>query len=862
MVVSIRNLKALVAIKMFPVFFSVSSKDIGFAEAVWEKFPDNWVYIYSKTGEEGVHMWDEISRKELPQSQLFIVFWSKSYLRAKGCIREILQAKDLVQKGRLRSVILRLDDFPITWKDELGDETKPVFEALGAMLDYRTSSPNIAAQQAIDLLQRVAEPILKSDHPRLPRHDLQQTLRGVVQKDRFTFHPATWVSGFNGVGRETLTRDFNRSFTPNGQGVVIEVNEASLPKQTRLRIESEAFGADLGRLHQLNAETIDDEPKAVADTIERVFAAGNYVIFRHSRIVEENVELPEWLDDVVNALSPATRPKFFIISQLPLLAKRRTRCRESLVTQRVPTVDDHQMTEFCHQLIGHFDKHPGRWTDEEIDRVVGASGGTIGFLVSLVRACAGIEDFDQIDQLITADSRTMAASITVYVRWAFSQLRDLEDEQQALLFLNDISPCDIIDLERVVSPKRPILRVLGKLLELGLVEREGENLYRLTPLLARRLSRDLVRPDLLAWLRGALVEFLKKPIEIEADRHEYLRIESRIQASILAESDELPSNVVDFVSAAHWFQAGIRLYHARRREPAYRILKKAYLKRAEFATASRTELARYFCLSATRNRKYREAQECINLLDGVYQTKGIAAFLRADMLEHKRKFIEAISEYQRAIELNKGKHSRLERTYRPLIRCILASPRPDFELAESYAIKSLGLRRTVFSLKALARAYLHWKYRGQTYQRDVPDDIDELYEGALIDLENDPGVGSAHFELKAEEAGFSTDFDSALDYMGKAVDADPRFELRSARWRLMAKSGMPDLANRVLGELDAARTNPDYRSNWLPFLPALAETYAIGLKAAARPLGALNTFAPELPGDEIGVIVNRVNRAR
>lgn len=586
---------------MFPIFFSVSSKDIAFAEEVWKRFPDNWVYVYSKTGEEGVHMWDEISRRELPQSQLFVVFWSKNYITGNGCIREILQAKDLAQQGHLRSVVLRLDDFPISWKDELGQDAKPAFQALGTMLDYRTSSPNLTVQQAIDLVQRVAEPILRSDHPRMPRHDLQQTLRGVIQKDRFTYYPATWVSGFNGVGRETLTRDFNRGFAPNGRGVVIEINEASLPKQIRLQIESEAFGANHSHLHQLNASPANSDAKAVAEAIERVFVAGNYVIFRHSRIVEENVDLPEWLDDVVNTLTPATRPKLFIISQLPLLGERRTRCRESLVAQRVPTVDEHQLTEFSYQLIGHFDKNSARWTDAEIERVVRASGGNIGFLVSLVRAASSIEDFDQIDRLIAADSSNMAASITVYVRWAFSQLREFEDEQRALLFLNDISPCDIADLEKAVAPRRPILRVLGKLLDLGLVERESENLYRLTPLLATRLNRDLVRPELVVWLRGALVAFLKKPIELEADGHVYLRIESRIKASIFAETDKLPNSVVDFVSAAHWFQAGIRLYHARRREPAYRILKKAFSKRAEFGAASRTELIRYFCLSATRN---------------------------------------------------------------------------------------------------------------------------------------------------------------------------------------------------------------------------------------------------------------------
>ncbi len=197
------------------------------------------------------------------------------------------------------------------------------------------------------------------------------------------------------------------------------------------------------------------------------------------------------------------------------------------------------------------------------------------------------------------------------------------------------------------------------------------------------------------------------------------------------------------------------MYHARRRVPAYRILKKAYSKRAEFAGRSRTELARYFCLSAIQNHRYNEAETCIKLFDGVYETKDMAAFLRGNLFEHQRNFVAAISEYELAMELNRGNERRLELTYRPLIRCILASPRPDFELAEKYAFRWLKLRTTVFSLMALARIYLHWRYLGRKYQRNVPANIDKSYNEALAALERHPGVVSAHFELKAEEAELS-----------------------------------------------------------------------------------------------------------
>ena len=846
---------------MFPIFFSVSSNDANFAEEIWHKLPADWAYIYTKNGEEGVHMWDEISRRELPRSKLLVVFWSENYVNADGCIREILQAKGLVLQGQLRPIVLRLDDFPIKWTKDLDEQHRPVFNALKAMLDYRTSSPNIEVQQAFNLVQRAAEPFLKSDHPVLPRHELQQTLRKVIKKDRFNCYPAIWVSGYNGIGRETLIRIFNNSFAPNGRGIVVEVDESSLPKQVLLRIESEAFDSNRERLLELNASAGNDSPKAVVDAVERVFTAGNFLIFRHSRVVEENVELPEWIDDVVNSLSPSNRPKLYIISQLPLSGERRSRNREALVAQRVPSVDEHQLVELCNQLIGHYDNNPERWSDEEIEKIVRSSGGTIGFLVSLVRACSGIEDFDQIDQLIETDGRNFAAAITIYVRWAFSQLREFEDEQRTLLFLNDVSPCDVVDLEKVVAPRRSVLRVLGKLLDLGLIEREGDNLYRLTPLLARRLSTDLLRPELLAWLREALLEFLKNPVDFEADEHDYLRIESRIKASMLTESGDLPDDVVGFVSAAHWLQAGIRLYHARRREPAYRILKKAFAKRSKFTVSSQNELIRYFCLSATRNRQYAESEMGISLLDRTHNTKGIAAFLRADILEHQRRFSEAIKEYLNAVELNRGNRTRLERTYRPLVKCILYSHRPDFGLAKFYADEAVELRRTVFSLMTVSRVLLNWKFRGESCNREVPNDIDAQFQASLIELEAHPGVGSAHFEIKSEEAEFTGDFDAAVEYMDRAVAADPRFELRTVRWRLMAKSGKQKFALQALDELDAARNNAAFRSNWQPFLPALTEIYAIALKTAGRQLGSLNAFAPELPSDEVGRIVSRVNRA-
>lgn len=850
--------------KAFPVFFSISNADIDFGEKVWKNFPDDWIYLYSKTGEEAAHLWDEISERELPRAKVLVVFWSRNFLKAQGCIREIKQAAGLLESGLLRPLVLRLDDCPLSWTTDFPEDTKEVFAALQKALDYRTSRENVPLDHAVELVSRVSEPLLVSDHPRLPRPQLLQTLRSSLQlpNDRFRFFPAVWVSGFNGVGRETIVREYNRDFVPNGHGVTIDVNEATLPRQLLLRIESEGLGASHTRLEELQDAAFESDTRAVSDAIERVIEAGNYLILRHSRIVEEQIELPEWLDDVVNSLEPHTRSKLFIISQVPLPPERRVGCRERMATQRVPTIDEHELRDYCYRLIGYFDSHPERWTDDVVDQVVSGAGGTVGFLVSLVRAASRIDDLDQLDALIAAEGSPMVEQMTVYTRWAFRQLAAFPDEQRTLVFLNEVSPCDVADLERVVEPSRPILRVLGKLLELGLVEREAESLYRLTPLLANRLGQELIQPELQNWWKTALVKFVQNPPEIETSDHDFLRVESRIQAALIAGVDQLPNSVARFVSASHWLQAGIRLYHANRHDAAHRLLKKAFEHRDYFGHSTRVEIIRYYCLSATRLGNYPTAEECIRLLTNDHRTKAIAAFLRGNVHEKKGENFDAIDWYQKALELNFGKDRRLEHTYRPLIACILRTPKPDFSSAETNARAYVKLRRTIFSLMSLARVYLQWKYRGAEAGRNVPRDIDKLFGDAFDELASHPGVGSAHFELRAEQAIFEEDFIGALEYMNEAVAADPRPLLKNERWKLMARHGGRQIADQVLREMDQAKASQLFLGNWNVLLPTLAETYARALKAAGKPIGLLNQFAVGMTDADVGRIIGKVNSGR
>lgn len=846
---------------MNPLFFSVASQDVAYAETIWERFPSDQTYLYSKNGVEGADLWDEIARAKIPNCKLFVAFWSDNYVKSIGATKELVQAAQLVAQGLIRPLVIRLDSFPIVFSDGMDANLKEVFDALALLLPARASRENMAVADASVLIERVAEELLVNDHPQLARTDVEQTVRKIIQRDKFTCFPVIWLSGYNGVGRQTLVRKLNQNFVPNGRSIVVDVNEASLPQQLVLKIEDLAFGASLDRLHTLRDDESTNKPQALADTIERVFAAGNYVVFRHQRISEEGVELPKWLNDLVGLLQHSNRPKLFIISQLPVSVDRRNSCRDHMADHRISTVVQEQFEEFALQLIGHFDPNPTRWDDDVVRLITTAAGGTPDFLVKLVRQAAGIEDFDKITELTGNETERMGESITAYARWAYQQIEDCESEKKALVFLNDVSPCDADDLAKVVKPDKSIIQVLGKLLDLGLVERDTQGLYRLTPLLSNRLNRDIIKSDLLDWQRDTIQEFVSSAVEVDAGRHEYFKIEARLQAALWADHADIPQGIKSFMSAAHWFQAGIRLYHARHREPAYRILKMAFKQRDSFKDASRMELVRYFGLSCVRNHKYPEADECIRILLGDHRSKDIGIFISAFKLEQENKFIEAANEYEKALESAGTNNYRKEKIYRPLISCILNSPRPDFARAETHALRFVAIKESIFSMMSLARIYLRWWYRGAEAGRDVPDDVWDGYLEWLGRLERDPGVGSAFAEMKAEEEEFKSDFPAALVWMESALLAERRFELRLERWKLMSRSGDATMAKQAVGELEAARTMPEFASNWPAYLSGLTEAYAWAMKVAGSfSQQRLGQFASSLEGKELARIVNKVNR--
>src|SRR5688572_16774266 len=80
-----------------PVFFSVGGRrDTAFASSVKDLLPDAMVYLYTRTGEEGVDFRPEVER-EIQAARLFVVFWSEDYLKSEACRHELALARRLAE---------------------------------------------------------------------------------------------------------------------------------------------------------------------------------------------------------------------------------------------------------------------------------------------------------------------------------------------------------------------------------------------------------------------------------------------------------------------------------------------------------------------------------------------------------------------------------------------------------------------------------------------------------------------------------------------------------------------------------------------------------------------------------------------
>lgn len=811
-----------------PIFFSVASQDVTFAERLYDRYARGLIFLYSKSGKNGTWIWEEIEKDELPFTKAFIIFWSRDYIKNVGTIRELHFAGRQLERGLLRDfAIVRCDDSPLFEADALSagfDDFAP-FHALKPFLRHVRADRPPSMEHAEAIVDHVVARVERQITPLQPRAQQQRDLKDAARIDHFSYRPTIWVSGLNGYGRKTLISELMREIDPNAIPAFIDVDETSLPGQVAARLESKIFETPLEAI-----SPDDNSIERLIGLVERAAAAARFVVFRQNRIYEESMELPEWLENVFSEAEISRYPKLFLVSQLPADNHLLGRLGEKLAAFRMPAMDPDAAEEFIWKLISAFGGSPAQWTDQHVNSIVAKSGGTPELMIVIVKIAARMTDLSTLAELIGREATQFSDTMAALVGWAFKQLDGLSDEKHALLFMNDVSPVTLTDVQEFLGAEKPASEILAKLASLGLVEQTHDDLYRLSPLLSRRLSTLLTTRDLVDWHREAIGRFIDKPFEVHDGEDGYLRVETRIRAELYAGKSEVSAELRRYVSQAHYFQIGIRLYTARRYRDAFRLLKVAFENRAVFHLQASIEVARFYCLSAIRLHNQDAAiAEGLTFLRSRHQGQSMANFLEGEKLRIETRFDDALPYFSRAQEAAKANKERYreERILRPYLDSILNSRRPNLQKAKELADRSVQLNKTFFSLYMRTRVYLRlWQ------QSPTDAQAEAAYIGVLTELQRQPGAASFYAQARAEEYEVFGDYERAIAWMKEALDASPRFDLRLRLWGTQMRSNDKAELDQVISDIERVCADPASRSETSSFALPIAERYARALKAA------------------------------
>ncbi len=825
---------------MHPIFFSTSAKDVVFAEKVWLKFGSDLIYLYSKTGRQGAEFWEEIEREELPNARAIVLFWSRAFVSSPGTQREIALAAKMLRTGQLRSaIVLRVDDCPLLAPDDEQDrDVRKAYEDLRPFLDLtRASDTTVSVDLAASLCDDLVARFVAAAPPVFARPMLEEEFFRQARLDQRHFRPMVWVSGLNGNGRRTLIREAYRRIDANALAIEVDISECSIPKQLVLRLESEAFHCPEDRLRQINAAPGMDTAQAVASVLQRIRQSGRYTILKQQRLVDDRVALPEWLVEVAMAIDLAPRPAVFVVSPVPVAADSLRTGGDHLGAVRVPAFMPQEAEEFSWSLVRHFDPQPVRWSDDLVRRVSRESGGTPELMAGIVRLGSRLADLEPLRAMLSKEVARFSESLTNFVDWAVLQLAAHPDALRVLRMLQDVSPATIELLREMLGSTKPLAHTVGALLTVGLIECTESGLYRLSPLLARRLDRHLIEPDLLAWHRSALRHFVDMPRKVTDADHGYVRIEATMNAALRFGPDAVPDSVREFVSAAHWFQAGVRLYAARHYRDAHSLLVEAFEFRSTFGRTARTEVCRYLGLAAVRVHHPGNIAAAIAALLAQNGGQELVDYLRGFEAEMSKHFLDAIGHYSDALRAAQAHGSRdwEARILRPLINCILRMPRPDFKRGEQLAYRAVEINRTVFSLLNHAKVLVNRCYRDPNLDDTGKDQVWERYLVALEALENHPGSASACAEVRADEAELTDEWDAAVQWMNQAIDADPRFENRLRRWKIMIRSKSTAYCREAIDEIQRVFVDSKFKADVTLFKVPLVEALAMAQKVLGHP---------------------------
>jgi tetratricopeptide (TPR) repeat protein len=817
-------------------FLSVAGEDVAAARRLASAFTPNLIYLYEQSGQHAADLWAEESAA-LRDSSVVVIFWSKSYLKKKGTLREIALIAELLDKRVLgHPLIVRLDDTALSAVAESpGDPLhgQPVLAPLTER--WRALPIPYESHQVEHSLEQL---LIDNGLGKQPDHDrstLIQSLTQAVSISLRQIRPIVWVFGHEGYGRRFLIDRFMRTFDPNSRRLEIPLSDADGPLQALLRVLSSGLRATEAELTAVAKRATaayggQAEVTQLTECVQKITASGQHLVFRLEPIhTDASGWIPKWMIDWFSEVPTTSRPLVFVAAQFayPAGLLNGSSGASKIASFAVPSLTFEEAKSYAVRLTSIFDKSPDRWTEPDIDGVVDAAAGTIALLISIARERCQLADLRLAPPPLLSDDHPFTQKLNAHLNVCVDLLKQMPDALELLATLVDLVLVSYDDL-RTLFPKAELPSVLGRCFELGLIESPADGQYQVPRLVHRRLYSYLLS------VQGLATESItraKRVLRLMADRSQpieggdvFQRIETRIRSS-LSVSGEVPDGRFEpFISASYLFHAAIRAYDRQLYDQALKLLRLCIRSIDNFPELNtKCVVLRYYGLAAARQGEEDDKLRAVDLLrkaaplprprglrvNPVSDADFVLGF--ADRLVER--WDEAIRHFRTSLtRLEEEGNWRVSDCHRELADCFLNTRPPQYADARFHAQKAYESRDNFMSLDIYVKSLVQscWNDTSLTERQkaELETKLEALY--ARLEATSTALSNGVWHQRKAEdiaESGDEADLREAVAHARKAMDLSRREDFHPLLWKLLLRLGSEEALQESIERTKKATSN-------------------------------------------------------
>ena len=714
-----------------PVFLSVGGqRDASFAKQVHQRLGDALAYHYQVNGVEAIKFRPEIEAK-ISGCHVFVVFWSKDYLASEHARNELAYFRNLVESQSTEKQLI------VVQRDQNGPNihckwTNPItqkFEEyiLGKWRFERAVDSEMDANHVAQLIRRKLEHLEVFSDVLIPRGWLTDQFKREISQPDYQARELVFVTSLEGHGRRTALRQFILQAYPHRIERSVSMDSIDGPDDLLINL------MEVASLSVSIRESILDDIKNGASTVVKEIrkllhqARSNksyYVIALDRFAGIDAVTIPTWLSDVMSVFKVGNSPLVFIVTSSPV-TNELLAYYPGAGRVRVPGLEDSEISELVYRLSLE-DPSPTRWSSEKKHLVAIASGSNPAMCKSIMRSMACEQTLDFVDEIARRAEIDFGQSLaSLMTHWVDIYATKRSD----LLALCVIEKLGVASKEALDEIMQPMVEKYGEfdlytMRDQGLVEQLSDGIYRIPPLIQRRLGNALWGKLRTTEINQLFSVFSKKTL-IAKSEYGAIYASNVVAASIRSGESNIAPEYERYVTISTLFRSGLDKYSNGQWANAHQTLQRAMFrlinKTSVVDLTTEIEIARFAGLAAARQSEIVDMEKACEFLENNFSTSkralsatAMSKFVQGFKYRLDKNYKDGIQILLEALQLLKEQRS-VERQraaiYTELTSAYLLTRPPQYELALKMARAAFSEKDVTHTLNALVHALILFVYR-------------------------------------------------------------------------------------------------------------------------------------------------------